>query len=75
MSKVNGFLVVVIFIQLFIISLLCCYMHQSNENEKYIFSKLEQQIIVLQEKNETQDDLIGAIIRTEAMNGYFDKKE
>ncbi len=75
MSKVNGFLVVVIFIQLFIITLLCCYARQRDVNEKIVFSKLEKEIILLKEKNDTQDDLISAIIRTEAMRGDFDKKE
>lgn len=75
MNKVNGLLIVVVFIQILIISILCCYAWQRDKNEKLLFEQVKREIIILEEKNSQQDELIGAIIRTEAMQGKFDKKE
>ena len=74
MNKINSLLILIVFIQLFIITLLCCYAWQRDQNEKRLFAQLEQEIILLQDKDKQHEDLIGAIIRTEAMKGTFDKK-
>ena len=75
MTKLEGALLVIIFILVGLISGMCCWAWQEKQNEKLMFAQIEKEIIVLQEKNQMQDELIGAIIRTEAITGIFDKKE
>ena len=56
----------------------CLNQIEKRKNEAR-FEYLQKQIISLEEKCETkdkkQDDLIGSIIRTEAMSGAFDRRD
>lgn len=74
MNKVNGFLILIIFFLIFIISILAGNMYQQKQNEILMFERLETKISNLQEENRKQDVLIDEIIQNQALNGYFDKR-
>lgn len=74
MTKSEGGLVIFIFFLLFLITALVCIEWQQRKNEILRYNVLQTEIEQLREKDSRQDDLIGAIIRTEALQGKFDKK-
>lgn len=73
--RINAFLAVIIFLLVSIIAAMSCWAWQRDVNERLTFSRLEREITAMREKDDRQDELIDAIIRTEAMSGKFDRKE
>jgi len=52
-----------------------CINHVNQKNKDLEIQKLQKEIILLKEKNDSQDSLIAGVIRTQAMLGTFDKTE
>lgn len=52
-----------------------CINHVNQKNKDIEIQKLQKEIILLKEKNDSQDSFIAGVIRTQAMMGAFDKKE
>ena len=74
MEKLNGFLIAIIFLLIFVITGLCCWGYQQKMNEQIMMNRLTTEIQSLKEKNESQDRVINNLICTQAAHGWFDKK-
>ena len=75
MSAKEGILTVCVFFLICLLGCFLCFEQVQRQTDQYEMEILRNQITQLEEKNMTQDAMIGAIIRTEAMRGTFDKKE
>ena len=85
MTGKEGGLTVIIFLQIFIISVLCGCLYQQKKNEEIMFQRLEQKIELIQQEHEAElndvekkitnhDRLINSVIKHQSMTGMFDKK-
>lgn len=72
MTKGECGMSVVIVILVGIITGMACWAYQQKVNENLMYAKFEKEILLLQEKNDSQDRMIGSVIRTQAMLGAFD---
>ncbi len=75
MTAKEGILIVCVFFLICLLGCLICLEQVQRKTDQYEIELLRCQISQLEEKNQAQDAMIGAIIRTEAMRGTFDKKE
>jgi hypothetical protein len=75
MTAKESLLTLVIFNLLFLIILLICFERIDRKNNEIRLEKLNQEIVLIKEKDKIQDSAITNIIQTEAMKGMFDKKE
>ena len=72
MNRVTGGLVVVIFTLLLALTIFVCGEMKMREVETRRFDIVQNEIEALREENKAQDREISALIKTQAMKGYFD---
>ena len=72
MNRVTGGLVVVIFTLLLALTMLVYGEMKMREVETRRFDIVQNEIEALRGENKAQDRVISALIKTQAMKGYFD---
>lgn len=75
MTAKEGILTVCVVFLICLLSCIVCFEQVQRKADIYELKILHSKISQLEEQNKSQDSMIGAIIKTEAMRGTFDKEE